>query len=203
MNLLSFLKRFFPPRLTGRLPVPVTRHCLCHASTVFYPSATIFNMLPHAEKIVIGANTHIRGEILTFAHGGQITIGDYCYIGEGTRIWSAKNIRIGNHVLISHNVSIYDSDTHPIDDPAERRRQFQAIISAGHPTELDLREESVVIQDDALIASQCVILKGVTIGRAAVVGAGSVVTKDVPPYTLVAGNPASFIRKLDVPEEQL
>ena len=185
-----------------RSPKPVIRHCVCQASTVFYASAAINNHLPNAESIVIGANTHVRGEILTFAHGGQITIGDYCYIGEGTRIWSAKNIRIGHHVLISHNVSIYDSDTHPIEDPAARRQQFQTIISAGHPTKLDLREEPVVIEDDALIASQCVILKGVTIGRAAVVGAGSVVTRDVPPYTLVAGNPARIIRKLNAPEEQ-
>jgi acetyltransferase-like isoleucine patch superfamily enzyme len=154
-----------------------------------------------ASAIVLGKHTHVRGELFTFAHGGQITIGDYCYVGENTRIWSAKRIHIGNHVLISHNVNIFDSDTHPIDDPVARRQQFQAIITTGHPVELDLREEPVVIEDDALIACQCVILKGVTIGRAAVVGAGSVVTKDVPPYTLVAGNPARIIRKLNVPEE--
>ena len=186
--------------LGKQFPAFEVRHCICQDSTVFYTSTAIVNNMSQAEKIVIGANTHIRGEILTFAHGGQINIGDYCYIGEDTRIWSAKNISIGNHVLISHNVSIYDSDTHPI-DPAARRRQFEAIISTGHPREIDLREEPVVIEDDVLIASQCVILKGVTIGRAAVVGAGSVVTKDVPPYTVVAGNPARVIRKLDMPDE--
>jgi len=201
MNPWSFLKSIL--RLPQQLPASIARHCLYQPSTVFYDSAAIFNNLPHAEKIVIGANTHIRGEILTFAHGGQITIGDYCYIGEGTRIWSAKNISIGNRVLISHNASIFDNDTHPIDNPAARHQQFKDIITTGHPTRLDLREKPVVIEDDALIGCQCVILKGVTIGRAAVVGAGSVVTKDVPPYTLVAGNPARFIRKLDVPEEQL
>jgi acetyltransferase-like isoleucine patch superfamily enzyme len=202
MKLRSFLKKFVSQVSIRRSPVAVVRHCLCHVSTVFYPSAAIINNMPHADRITIGANTHVRGELLTFAHGGQITIGDYCYIGEGTRIWSAKSINIGNRVLISHNVNIYDNDTHPIDDPAARHQQFKAIITTGHPTQLDLRENPVIIEDDALISSQCIILKGVTIGRAAVVGAGAVVTKDVAPYTLVAGNPARFIRKLDVPEEQ-
>ena len=167
-----------------------------------YPTVKIINPQGVKEAIILGTNTHVRGELFVFAHDGQITIGDYCYIGEGTRIWSAKSITIGNRVLISHNVSIFDNDTHPIDDPIARHQQFKDIISTGHPKKLDLREEPVVIEDDALIASQCVILKGVTIGKAAVVGAGSVVTKDVPPYTLAAGNPARVIRKLNVPEEQ-
>jgi acetyltransferase-like isoleucine patch superfamily enzyme len=155
-----------------------------------------------AERIIIGAHTHVRGELMVFAHGGRISIGDYCYIGEGTRIWSAKSIHIGNRVLISHNVNIYDCDTHPIDDPAARHQQFKDIITTGHPTMLDLREKEVIIEDDALISSQSIILKGVTIGKAAVVGAGSVVTKDVPPYTLVAGNPARVMREIKLPHAQ-
>ena len=167
-----------------------------------YESARIYNNVNKQDAILLGEHTHVRGELTTFAHGGRITIGDSCFIGEGTRIWSAKSIRIGNHVLISHNVNIYDCDTHPIDSPFARRRQFHAIITAGHPTELDLQEQPVVIEDDALISSQCIILKGVTIGRAAVVGAGAVVTKDVPPGVVVAGNPARFVRKLLIPEGQ-
>ena len=181
---------------------PVVRRCLYQPTAVFYPSAFVSNNLPQADAIKVGAYTHVRGELLTFAHGGQISIGDYCYIGEGTRIWSAKSITIGNRVLISHNVNIYDNDTHPIDDPAARHQQFKDIITTGHPTGLDLREEPVVIENDALIASQSIILKGVTIGRAAVVGAGAVVTRDVPPYTVVAGNPARVIRRLNPPEEK-
>lgn len=171
--------------------------------SVLYDSTHVCNLCKNSLAIALGNHTHVRGELTTFAHGGQITIGDYCYIGEGTRIWSAKSISIGNRVLISHNVNIYDCDTHPIDDPAARHQQFKDIITTGHPKELDLREKPVVIEDDALIASQSIILKGVTIGRAAVVAAGSVVAKDVPPGTLVAGNPARIIRKLDIPEEQL
>ncbi len=135
--------------------------------------------------------------MLTFGHGGRISLGDYCYVGEGTRIWSALSITIGNRVLISHNVNIFDNDTHPIDDPKERHRQFVEIITNCHPQQIDLRERPVVIGDDVLIGCQSIILSGVTIGDGAVVGAGSVVTRDVPPMTLVAGNPARELRKLE------
>ena len=168
---------------------------------MLYYTARVYNLYGESSAISLGSQTHVRGELTTFAHGGQIIIGDYCYIGEGTRIWSAKRIHIGNRVLISHNVNIYDCDTHPIDDPAARHQQFKDIITTGHPTTLNLQEKEVIINDDVLISSQSIILTGVTIGQTAVVAAGSVVTKDVPARTLVAGNPARIIRKLNIPED--
>ena len=170
------------------------------ASSKFLPTARVYNILGSHTSITVGEYTYIRGELLTFGHGGNIVIGDYCYVGEGARIWSAKSIKIGHRVLISHNVNIFDSDTHPIDDYEGRHQQFKDIIATGHPHTLDLREEAVVIEDDVLIACQSVILKGVTIGRGAVVGAGSVVTHDVAPFTLVAGNPARVIRAITPPK---
>lgn len=165
-------------------------------TTRIFPSAIIGNSLNDPDRVCFGKYTVIRGEFFIFAHGGKISMGDYCYVGEGTRIWSSASIQIGNRVLISHNVNIFDSDTHPIDDPVARHEQFKAIITTGHPSQIDLHEQPVVIEDDVLICCQSVILKGVTIGEGAVVAAGSIVTKDVPPYTLVAGNPARPIRKL-------
>lgn len=170
--------------------------CVKGETAVIYSTACIYNFLLEKAAITIGEYSYIRGELLVFAHGGKISMGDYCYVGEGTRIWSSASIQIGNRVLISHNVNIFDSDTHPIDDPVARHEQFKAIITTGHPSQIDLHEQPVVIEDDVLICCQSVILKGVTIGEGAVVAAGSIVTKDVPPYTLVAGNPARPIRKL-------
>ena len=171
------------------------------SGSMLYHTARVYNLYGESSAISLGSQTHVRGELTTFAHGGRIIIGDYCYIGEGTRIWSAKSIYIGNRVLISHNVNIYDCDTHPIDDPAARHQQFKDIITTGHPRTLNLQEKEVILEDDVLISSQCIILKGMTIGRAAVVAAGSVVTKDVPPFTLVAGNPARIVRRLNMPED--
>lgn len=151
------------------------------------------------ESIIVGPKTHVRGELLTFAHGGRISMGSYCYLGENSKVWSAKEIAIGDRVLIAHNTSIFDSDTHPF-DKRERHRHYVDIITKGHPAEMDLREEPVVIGDDVWIGCNVVVLKGVTIGPGAVVGAGSVVTRDVAASVLVAGNPATIVRQLDADE---
>jgi acetyltransferase-like isoleucine patch superfamily enzyme len=152
------------------------------------------------DSITVGVGTHIRGQLFTFGHGGHITLGSYCYVGENTKLWSATRLSIGNRVLIGHNTSIFDSDTHPL-NARERHRQYVEIITKGHPTQIDLREEPVTIEDDVWIGSNVVVLKGVTIGQGAVVGAGSVVTEDVPPFVVVAGNPARVVRELS-PDER-
>ena len=169
--------------------------CSISKNSVLHPESRIANLLRKRKAITIGDNSHIRGELLVFAHGGSINIGKYCYVGEGTRIWSAQNIFIGDRVLISHNVNIFDSDTHPLNANL-RHQQFKSIITSGHPKEIDLLEEPVHINNDVLIGCSSIILKGVTIGKGAIIGAGSVVTKDIPPWTIVAGNPATIIREL-------
>lgn len=98
-------------------------------------------------------------------------------------------------MLISHNLNIFDNSTHPL-NAALRHQQFKDIIRTGHPKRLQLDERPVIIKDDVLISCISIILAGVTIGEGAIVGAGSVVTHDVPPWTLVAGNPARIIREL-------
>ena len=161
-------------------------------TAVLHATANIVNHSDDRNAIKIGAFTHIRGEILTFRHGGKIEIGDYCFIGNNSYIWSARHIRIGNRVLISHNCNIFDSDTHPL-DPHERHLQCKAIITGSHPKNISLREEEITIEDDVWIGANSIIMKGVFIGKAAVVGAGSVVTKNVEPFTIVVGNPAKVV----------
>jgi acetyltransferase-like isoleucine patch superfamily enzyme len=164
--------------------------------TQFLPSAKIDNICKKSDAIQIGNNTIIGGQLLTFAHGGQIEIGDWCYIGEGTRIWSAESIKIGNRVLISHNVNIHDTNSHPLEAKA-RHEHFAQIATSGHPTfTKNILSAPVIIEDDVWIGFNSIILKGVRIGLGSVVAAGSVVTKDVPSNTIVAGNPAQFIREV-------
>lgn len=170
--------------------------CIIAQSSSLLESASVVNIAGDPARIVIGANTHIRGELLIFGHGGQINIGDYCYIGEDTRIWSARRIVIGNRVLIAHNVNIHDNISHPV-DPHLRHEHYKRIITTGHPRDgLDLGEREVIIEDDAWIGFNATIMRGVRIGRGAIVGACSVVTKDVPEMTIVGGNPARELRKL-------
>ena len=120
-------------------------------------------------------------------------MGEYCYLGQDSRIWSSCSVYIGDRVLIAHHVTILDNQTHPT-DPQDRHEHFKRIITTGHPWQIDLEERPVRIEDDAWIGCNCIVLPGVTIGRGAIVGAGSVVTKDVAPGVVVAGNPARPIR---------
>ena len=165
-------------------------------SSMLLEEAKIENYTGNKDAISIGENTYIRGRLLIYPSGGNIKIGDWCYVGENTNVWSANSIIIGNHVLIAHNVNIFDHDTHPIDF-MERREHFNHIITKGHPKVApNWNEKPVIIKDDAWIACGAIILKGVTIGRGAIVAAGAVVTHDVEDFTIVAGNPAKVVRKL-------
>lgn len=162
----------------------------------YYDTAKVVNLRNLKSEITIGSNSHIRGELITFAHAGSIRIGDHCYIGESSRIWSASEITIGNRVLVSHNVNIHDCDGHPIDAVA-RHGHFVEIVTKGHPKELNVPSSPVVVGDDVWIGFNTTILKGVTIGRGAIIGAGSVVTSNVPDLAIFAGNPAKFIREVN------
>jgi acetyltransferase-like isoleucine patch superfamily enzyme len=173
--------------------------CSLASGATLYRSARIRNASGSDGHIRVGSNSLILGELLTFAHGGQIVIGEWCYIGEGARIWSALNIIIGDRVLIAHNVNIFDSLTHPVDAGA-RHNQFRMIATSGHPKEIDLGERAVNIASDAWIGANATVLRGVIIGQGSIVGAGAVVTKNVPDYTIVAGNPARPIRELKLSE---
>lgn len=173
--------------------------CKLATDAVLLPAARVLNASGHSDRISIGPQSLIEGELFVFAHGGRIRIGESCFIGPGARVWSAGSIVIGNRVLISHNVNIFDSLTHPL-SPRARHAQFLSIASTGHPKSIDLAEEPVEIGDDAWIGAGATILKGVSIGPRAVVGACAVVTHDVPAATIVAGNPARSIRELTAEE---
>jgi len=169
--------------------------CERTSTTKFFPSARIRNARGSNKFIKVGNRTLVKGELLTFGHGGEILIGDYCYIGEGTRVWSSKSITIGDRTLISHNVNIFDNLTHPL-APKERHDQFKSILQGQFPKDGNLGESPVLIGNDVLIGAQSIILRGVKIGDGAIVAAGSVVITDVPPWTMVGGNPATQIRQL-------
>ena len=173
----------------------VPRCATIDASATLHPTAVIDNIHADPQAIAIGAHTHVRGQLLTFWNGGKIAVGEWCYIGEGTRIWSQSSITLGNYVLIAHLVDIHDTNSHPL-DWKERRLDTEAILSGGYRTPTQTVSAPVTIEDDAWIGFKATILKGVRIGRGAIVSAGAVVTKDVEPWTVVAGNPARMIAEL-------
>ncbi len=112
--------------------------------------------------------------------GTEIRVGRNVFINQNCTIYDLGGVEIGDDVLIAPNVSIITSG-HPL-DPSSRRS-----VTIGKP---------IVIERNVWIATGAIVTGGVTIGENSVVAAGSVVTRDVPPNTLVAGNPARIVRAI-------
>ncbi len=130
-----------------------------------------------------GSNVYI-GNDCSFTHR-NITIGDNVFIGEKCVIHSAHGqIVIGNHVMFGPGAHIHGGN-HIIDHIGE----YMDAIKKQPDS-----DGFVVIDDDVWIGSNAIILHGVHIGEGAVIGAGSIVTKDVEPYSVVVGNPAKCLR---------
>ena len=167
-----------------------------HPTARLYPDSVIGNPRKDPSKISIGANSHVRGRLLLFRRSGDIRIGDWTYIGDGSRIWSRCSVQIGNHVSISHLVDVFDTNCHPI-DVQEHRRDLEAILGSDtDDPSVTVEDAPVVIEDDVRIGCKATVLKGVRIGRGAFVAAGAVVTSDVPPLTMVAGVPARVVKEI-------
>jgi len=125
----------------------------------------------------------------------DVEIGDYTYINEYTRI-DANTSRIGRYCSISHNVKI-GMGPHPLDcvstSPVFYSKTRGFMKTDGYNEYKD--KGYTEIAHDVLIGANAVIMAGVKLGIGSVVGTGSIVTKDVEPYSVVAGNPAKLIRK--------
>jgi acetyltransferase-like isoleucine patch superfamily enzyme len=134
-------------------------------------------------ELVLGRGVALIGTVVPVELGtytsGRIEIGDYTFVNYGCSITARSSVEIGSRCHLGHYTFIMDNDQHDV---------------VRH-TELP-PSEPVIIEDDVWIGSKAVILPGVRIGRQAVIGAGSIVTGDVPPQSVVAGNPARVIRYL-------
>jgi acetyltransferase-like isoleucine patch superfamily enzyme len=102
----------------------------------------------------------------------------------GSTIVAANRVQIGNRVQVGGNAHIVDFDFHPL-TPERRAEDFNAGAHAP-----------IIIRDDVFVGMDSLVLKGVELGEGCVIGAGSVVSQDVPPRTVAAGNPARVVREL-------
>lgn len=116
-----------------------------------------------------------------------LTIGNLSGMSGGC-IWATDNITIGNHVNIGANCIIMDGDIHNTD---WRLRHIDRTSESPIP----YKHRPITIEDDVWIGANSIILKGVTIGARSIIGAGSVVTKDIPADCIAAGNPCRVINK--------
>jgi maltose O-acetyltransferase len=129
-------------------------------------------------------------------------------IGQDSIVWPpfycsyGKNTHLGDHVFLNYQCTILDGNEVRLGDHVMIGPAVQ-IYTAAHPVEADARNRGwetakpVTLEDNVWVGGGAIILPGVTVGRNAVIGAGSVVSRDVPANTVVAGNPATVIREIE------
>jgi acetyltransferase-like isoleucine patch superfamily enzyme len=163
-------------------------------SVKFSTNTNLQNLSNNKDAISIGYNSNIEGLILVYPYGGKVIIGEHCSLSPNSRLVSTAQITIGNRVLIAHNVNIIDNNSHPI-DAALRHKDFVESFTIGmQPHELNAA--AITIEDDVWIGHNTTILKGVKIGKGAIIGACSLVTKDVEAWSVSVGNPLRVVKYL-------
>ncbi len=136
------------------------------------------------------------GTMLDVGLRGRVRLGE-CALVTAAQIICDAEISIGDYALISWNVILMDTYRVPF-DPVERRRELErAPFRLPRRVDAGASARPIHISSNVWIGFDACVLPGVTIGEGSIVGARSVVTEDVPPYTIVAGNPARFIRRLE------
>lgn len=150
----------------------------CGADCVFETGVLVF----HPENITLGRNVYVGHQsILKGYYRNELRIGDETWIGQQCFLHAAGGLTIGARVGIGPAVKVVTSQH------TEAGRETAVLFSP-------IAFAPVVIEDDADVGTGAVLLPGVTVGRGAIVGAGAVVTEDVPAYAVVAGVPARLIR---------
>ncbi len=147
------------------------------------------------EDVAIGEKT----KIWHFSHvQSGSTIGKKCSIGQNVNI--GNNVTIGNHVKIQNNVSVYEGvelQDYVFCGPSMVFTNIK-VPRSEFPQRGAEHYEKTLVKKSASIGANATIVCGVTIGEYALIGSGAVVTKDVPPFSLVVGNPGRVVGKLDM-----
>lgn len=149
-------------------------------------------------RIIVGDDCVVAGTLVAEVADSRLSIGNRVFIGGGSLIDCLAEVRIEDDVLISYQVLIMDSDNHSI-RAAERVGDLQR-WREGRYDWSRVNRKPVIIKSRAWIGARATLTKGVVVGEGGIVASGAVVTKDVPPYTIVAGNPARIIRELGADE---
>jgi Acetyltransferase (isoleucine patch superfamily) len=154
--------------------------------------------------VVIGVDSMIGCNFIFESDKGTIKIGERCYISAGTNLISRDEISIGDDVWIAWGCYIYDHNSHSLawqdrkNDLAQQMEDYKNSQNfILHKNWTNVVSKPIIIHDKVWIGFEAVILKGVIIGEGAIIAARSVVTKDVAPWTMVAGNPAKFVKEVN------
>lgn len=174
-------------------------------STILLQSNCLDMRLTPADRkyVTIGERGLIKAVFTFETEKGEVHIGDNTHIG-GAHFICRSGITVGNDVTMAWGITLYDHDSHSTNwkfRQHDNEQCYADYMTSGnnilHKDWSHVKTAPIVIEDKVWIGMDVLVLKGVTIGEGAVVAAKSVVTKDVPAWTLVAGNPAKVVKQLE------
>jgi acetyltransferase-like isoleucine patch superfamily enzyme len=160
-----------------------SRKLSTHGIIVVTGSGSFPKVINRGGTIHAGHCQFYEGVRLEIGKGASLSIGNGSYLNRNTLVVAETKVEIGNSCKIAWDVVIMDSDLHPIEGKT-------------------LENKPVIIEDNVWIGCRSIILKGVRIGKGAIIAAGSVVTKDIPAYAIAAGVPARVIATRSLTESQ-
>jgi maltose O-acetyltransferase len=180
------LREYAPPKLLG-LARGAAKARLSRADSFGKGTVIRGKVCFHFRGVVVvgdylEADGHASGVCIKVFKEGKLTLGDYVRMNVGVWIEVASETRIGSHVMMAPYVSIVDDSRHDIEPGAPRYRR------------------PVIIGDNVWLGQKVSVMPGVTIGEGSVIGANSVVSRDIPPNVFAAGAPARVIRQLEIPD---
>ncbi len=147
-------------------------------------------------KIIIGSNVSLEGYFKT-AGNGRICIGNYCSFRAHTFIGALDSVTIGNHVFGAEHIFICDNNNHPT---SPKKRLEMTLTAPGSGlwdwTNSLVESRPIKIGNNVWLGRYSMVMKGVVIGDNCIVAAGAVVTKSMPSFSIIAGNPARVVRTL-------
>lgn len=200
-KVINYLEKITPNEKTSKLENPYLRK----GDSLLLPNFNLANRFPIQNKtyLTIGNNSIIGGNFVFESTTGEVIIGNKVYLAGGNII-STNKIIIEDDVFISWGVYLFDNDAHSIDykhrliDMDNHINDWKKGLDNYNTSKdwTNVKSLPIKICRYAWIGMECKILKGVTIGSGAIVGAGSVVTKDVEPWSIVGGNPAKLIKMI-------
>lgn len=179
--------------LSRRINRLLYRNKVTFKGNAYLNFGTLFLGMQKKNQIVVGKNVDVNG-CLSVGKKGKIVVGDYALIGPRVLIQAHDKIEIGRFAYIGPDVFISDSNSHSI---YAKDRMIDVLGVEKGISGMNAVTKPIRIGHHAWIARRAMIMKGITIGDRAIVAANAVVTKDVPPDTIVGGSPAKIIKTID------